>query len=248
MPENKVIPAATDAPQFARAEYSVPGTDSCKICGAAIAGSYFRVNNAMACASCAQQAKDGQPVDSHVAYSRGLLLGVGAAVIGMILYAGFTIVTEIELGYIALAVGWLVGKGMLTGSGGIGGRRYQITAVLLTYAAVSVAAIPIAIGISIKNHRPLVRQQQQQSTQAEGATANEAEAAAPVRPRWERLAIALVMLLGYGLASPILELQSPVHGVIGLVILLVGLRIAWQMTAPRNLNVDGPFDAAPATP
>jgi hypothetical protein len=46
------------------------------------------------------------------------------------------------------------------------------------------------------------------------------------------------------MASPFLELQDPVHGLIGLVILFVGLRIAYQMTTARPLEVDGPYRLA----
>jgi hypothetical protein len=50
-----------------------------------------------------------------------------------------------------------------------------------------------------------------------------------------------------GLASPLLELSSPMHGIIGLIILLVGLRIAWQLTAGKPLDISGPLvEGAPA--
>ena len=51
----------------------------------------------------------------------------------------------------------------------------------------------------------------------------------------------VVQLLFIGLASPFLELRNPVHGVIGLVILFVGLRIAYSMTSAKPLEVDGPY-------
>jgi hypothetical protein len=37
-----------------------------------------------------------------------------------------------------------VGKGIQKGSNGLGGRRYKIAAVALTYAAISFSAIPVA--------------------------------------------------------------------------------------------------------
>jgi hypothetical protein len=257
MPDNPGLTAAgSSAPQFSRAEYaSGPGPDACQICGQTIVGSYFRVNNAMACASCADQAQRGQPKDSHLAYSRALLLGGAAAFLGMVLYAAFGIITGIELGYMALAVGWLVGKAMLKGANGIGGLRYQITAAILTYAAVSVAAIPMGIGFMIKHHQPLTPHVQQHGAApsdeggrtssgddaATGTTANQRSA----RPLGILGGIAL--LIGYGLASPFLELADPVHGIIGLVILAVGIRIAWRITAMRKLVVDGPYSSTPAT-
>src|SRR5437868_6543867 len=138
-------------PQFTTAEYS--GTsqgDRCVSCNQPITTRYFRVNTRMACESCVQELERQQPKDSHAGYVRGLLFGIGAAVVGMIFYAGFTIVTGIYIGYVSLAVDWLVGKAIMLGSKGIGGRRYQIAAVILTYAAVSLAAIPIAISYYVK--------------------------------------------------------------------------------------------------
>ena len=86
--------------------------------------------------------RGGLATDSHAAFTRALLYGIGAAVLGMILYAVFEIATGLIVGYVSLAVGWMVGTAMMKGSNGVGGRRYQVAAVLLTYAAVSMAAVP----------------------------------------------------------------------------------------------------------
>jgi hypothetical protein len=51
-----------------------------------------------------------------------------------------------------------------------------------------------------------------------------------------------------GLASPFLELQDPFHGAIGLVILFVGMRFAWQQTGARKIDVVGPFQSRASTP
>jgi hypothetical protein len=51
------------------------------------------------------------------------------------------------------------------------------------------------------------------------------------------------------LVSPFLELANPAHGIIGLIILLVGIRIAWKIAAGRQLNISGPIsEPVPATP
>ena len=134
------------------------------------------------------------------AFPRALLLGIVGAAIGMALYAGFTILTDIRIGYISLAVGFIVAKAMMIGSGGIGGRQYQITAAVLTYMAVSMAFIPLVL---YATHLSITD-------------------------------IPLAKLIEWGLASPVLELQAdPFHGLIGLVILLVGVRIAWKLTAAK---------------
>jgi hypothetical protein len=199
----------------------------------------------MACEGCVQELQRRQPADSHAGYVRGILFGVGAAIVGMAGYAGFTILTGLYIGYVSLAVGWLVGKAIMLGSKGIGGRRYQIAAVILTYAAVSLAAVPIAISYQLKakSHSESVQPQQQQSaTEAENSQPEQAQP----KPKLS-FGAAILQLLVIGLASPFLELQDPVHGIIGLVILMVGIRIAWQITTgSRRANIEGPYESSSA--
>src|SRR5437764_994533 len=132
------------APQFGTAEYGgKPGSDRCKTCNQALGSRYFRVNGVLACESCAERIKTQAPKDNHSALIRGLFFGLGGALIGLALYSAFGIITGLEIGYVSLAVGYIVGKAILKGSGGIGGLRYQVLAAVLTYAAVSMSAIPI---------------------------------------------------------------------------------------------------------
>src|SRR5882672_11135988 len=141
-------------PQFGTAEYAGgPGSDRCLACKQPITARYYRVNGNMACESCTERVQRETPQESHAHFVRGLLFGVGAAVVGMALYAGFTIATGVYIGYVAVGVGWLVGKAIMLGSKGFGGRRYQIAAVLLTYAAISIAAIPIALSSQMKGQK-----------------------------------------------------------------------------------------------
>src|SRR5215467_4892264 len=137
-------PPNQPVPQFATAEYAASG-DVCKSCKQPIKGTYYRINGVLACERCTTELQSQIPKDNHAAFVRALLFGVGAAILGLILYATFGIITGIEIGYVSLAVGWLIGKAMRKGSNGVGGRRYQIVAAGLTYAAVSMAAIPIYI-------------------------------------------------------------------------------------------------------
>jgi uncharacterized protein (DUF983 family) len=233
-------------PQFTTAEYS--GTsqgDRCVSCNQPITARYYRVNTRMACEACVQELERQQPKDSHAGFVRGLLFGIGAAIVGMIFYAGFTILTGIYIGYVSLAVGWLVGKAIMFGSKGIGGRRYQITAVILTYAAVSLAAVPIAISYYVKakpESQSIQLKQQHPSTD----TTNDQPDQPQSKPK-PSLGAAFLQLLALGLASPFLELQDPLHGIIGLVILMVGIRIAWQITVgSRRADIQGPYEISTA--
>lgn len=235
-----------EIPQFAKAEYAAPpGVDQCRICSRFISGEYYRVNNQMACSVCAQQALNGQPQDSHSAFARGLLLGSAGAVAGLILYATVAILTGWTIGYLALAVGWLVGKGIIKGSNGLGGRRYQIAALILTYFAISMAAVPIGIVYAVKHHPSAASKSNAPAIASNQPSANPST---PPPKRDFHLGKLLASLLFMGLASPFLEFTGNVgSAAIGLFILFLGLRIAWALTAARGLSVDGPFAAtAPA--
>ena len=254
------------APQFGTAEYAGgTGAERCKSCGQSLGSQYYRVNGVVACNYCGEQALLRKPQDSHQLFVRGLLFGIGGAILGIIIYAGFGILTGLMLGYISLAVGWIVGKAIMKGTNGIGGRRYQIAAVILTYAAVSLSAIPIGISQIVKQrqekHHNLVTHANPASSTS-GVSASDSVAASPApasssdpldepaadtqAPAKAKMSIgaAIGALLFAGLASPFLELQDPFHGLIGLVILFVGIRIAWQLTAGKKLDILGPFSKA----
>ena len=249
MPDNN--PSAL---QFSTAEYaSQSSADTCKVCRQPITGKFYRANNAIVCGRCADRVRQETPQDSHAAFVRALLFGLGGFAIGLALYAGFVIATGISIGYLALAVGWIVGKAMMVGSGGVGGRRYQVAAVLFTYAAVSMAFIPIALSAmkKVKTQPAQTQQQAQAAPQAGQDPANQADEQTqePTRAKNNSrkpamsFVAAVGMLAMIGLASPFLELQEGFNGALGLVILLVGMRFAWRMTAARNsVVVTGPFE------
>ncbi|MBO0910536.1 MAG: hypothetical protein J2P13_01985 [Acidobacteria bacterium] len=230
-------------PQFTTAEYAGrAGSEHCQFCKQPVGSRYYRVNAAMACASCGERAQHERAKDSHSLFTRALVFGIGAAILGLVLYAVFAIATGLVVGYLSLAVGYIVGKAIKMGSKGAGGRRYQIAAVLLTYAAVSLAAIPIGISYAKEKKTHQTRQEQSQADSG-GAPS------APVPGERSSLGGALLQLTFLGLASPFVELAGdPFHGLIGLVILSVGIRIAWQLTAGPATEIFGPFEtAAPAT-
>jgi hypothetical protein len=199
-------------PQFGTAEYlGSPGGDHCQFCHQPVAGNYYRANGAMACAGCAEKMRGELAKDTHAAYVRAIVFGVGAAILGMILYATFAIVTGIVIGYASLAVGWLVGKAILKGSGGVTGRRYQITAVALTYIAVALARVPIWIHYAPRLHVDIFT--------------------------------AVIRLIPIAFVFPFIRFaDNPFGGVIGLVILFVGLSIAWRLTAAAPMEIFGPFE------
>ncbi len=204
-------------PQFSTAEYATRPGLHCQFCQQAIGGTYYRVNSATACPGCAEKMRLDQELDKHAAFVRALAYGIGAAIAGLVGYALIAIVLQgWVISYMSIGVGWIVGTAMMKGSNGAGGRRYQIVAVLLTYAAVSMAAIPIWMHFS---HERL---------------------SIPDLGSW------IVRVAMLGLASPFIQLSDNLFwGAMGLLILFFGMKIAWRITAGRPFEVYGPFADPP---
>ena len=51
-------------------------------------------------------------------------------------------------------------------------------------------------------------------------------------------------MLLLALAAPFLELSADPRGIITLIIIFVGLRTAWKLTARRDIVLMGPYDTA----
>src|SRR5260370_12231757 len=241
-------------PQFGTVEYAPKaGTDVCKSCNQGITGQYFRVNGSLACARCVDQLKNQIPKDTHVLFARGLAFGFGGAILGVILYSGFSIITGIAIGYVSLAVGWIIAKAIKIGSRGTGGRRYQVAAAAFTYAAVSMAAIPIYLSQAIKQEaqkqaqtRPATPANSDPATPgpdgsspSAGASSKQASAGQPQMNPFKAFGILALL----GLASPLLELASPLNGALGLLIPFVRMHIAWRLAAGPQIDILRPFSA-----
>jgi hypothetical protein len=251
---------SSNAPQFTTADYaSQDSVERCASCKTPIGATYYRVNGALACESCARKVGGATSRDTHAAFMRALLYGFGAALLGLVLYAFVEIALNMQIGIVALAVGYMVARGMKIGSRGVGGRRYQIAAVLFTYFAVSVAAVP-AILYAYMNPQPHAQVSQQRSdsdstadssAQSDDTASAPAPQVQPVKRRALHLTpMIIVKLIGLGLASPFLSISRSMYGVIGIFILFIGMRIAWRMTATHDhpTNVVGPFATGSSTP
>jgi hypothetical protein len=67
-------------------------------------------------------------------------LGLAGAACGGAVYTAVLAITHINAALVTILIGWLVGKGVHNGSGGRGGRGYQILAVAITYLAIGLSA------------------------------------------------------------------------------------------------------------
>jgi hypothetical protein len=118
-----------------------PSAQRCKLCGIPLSNEYYRIRGRAACSGCAALAQNGLPATSRGAFKRAFLFGSGAAIVGLVAFVALTVATGTDLyaDFVALAVGYLVAKAMKVGSGGLGGRPYQVAAAILTYLSIAFA-------------------------------------------------------------------------------------------------------------
>lgn len=119
---------------------------SCSACSGAIAGQYYEAGGAVVCPGCrtAIEARGSQG-SAGGRFGRAVACGLAGAVAGAALYYAILALTGYELSLVAIAVGWLVGRGVQLGSRERGGLAYQVLAVILTYVAIVSTYIPFIL-------------------------------------------------------------------------------------------------------
>jgi hypothetical protein len=164
--------------------------------------------------------------------------GFFAAVAGALIYYAVLAIANLEIGIVAILIGYMVGYSVRKGARG-GGRRFQILAVVLTYAAVALAYTPIIIRGVIDA--------QNKSRNEQRADAVVGQAPTPVKP--VAGVVGILVLFGFAAALPVLVIfNSFPSGLISAFIIFIGLRQAWKMTAAPHVQVLGPYRVGSATP
>ena len=196
---------------------AAPAALRCANCNKPITDTYYTVRDKAICEECKQKADAGIAARfasgrSSGAFVRAVVFGVGAAIAGALVYYLIAVAADIQIGIVAIAIGWGVGRAIQIAAKGVGGRRYQVLAVVLTY--LSVAA---AFGMIIGHFHPEVD---------------------------------VATLILNGVVAPLRSVfRSGLGGILSAIIIGVGLRAAWQMTAGATVLIKGPFrvGAAPAS-
>jgi len=215
---------------FERAEFDgqAPPALACAFCNQPLTGQYWQISARPACERC--RGAIGRELDSSrssQSFLRALGYGVLAALAGCIGWIAIEKLFHVQIGFVAIGVGYLVGKAVRKGSGGLGGKRYQVLALTLTYAAIALASLPDLL--------EAVRQR-----------ASASDSAAAGSPSLGGFLWGWTLLLGVALASPFLQ---GTENIIGLFIIGIGLYEAWKFTRAVPVQVLGPFSAAaPPTP
>ena len=104
----------------------------CQICGSDTCGNCtVSVNDTSACRSCSREIREAvanQQMDSSK-IPTAIMGGVAGAILAGLAWAAIGIATNMEIGYVAVAIGWLAGQGVVFGAGGAKGPLLQKIAV-----------------------------------------------------------------------------------------------------------------------
>jgi len=249
------------------------GVPHCVVCQRPIADTYYAAGDKLLCPACRDQYEAALNSGSKVGrLAAATALGIVAGLVGAAVWFGIRKVSGSDFGLVAIGVGLLVGGAVRKGSGGRGGRGYQVLAVLLTYLAVAVNYAPDLVAAAykgIKEHQaadarkvhlpvhaattaPATQTAATQTTQAAVATADsdddESDAGKPpVSGGKVVVAVLLLIVLGvvFILAGPIIVGFS---SIIGALIIGIALWEAWKINTGRRATLAGPYSLETGTP
>ena len=210
---------------------------------------YYDVNGNALCGACRAV------VEAAAETPRGMLpllmaaaLGVGAGIVGAAIYYAVIAIAHLEIGIVAILIGYMVGYSVRKGAQGRGGRRFQVLAAVLTYLSVALAYAPLAVQQAM-GEKPAVVTAATQGSAATDASAPVAAPPAQPRPSRGRLLITLVIFSGLMAALPVLVvIGSFPSGLISAFIIFIGMRQAWKMTGALVVTVVGPYRVGAAQP
>ena len=150
---NPASPDGTDELRFTHAE-PVPGAPAqaggsgaaavnCVACAGTIADTYYAAGEQVVCPACRDRYVTESSGGSGVArLGTAAAMGIGAGVVGALIWYGIRIATDMELGIVAVVIGLLVGAAVRAGSQRRGGIGYQLLAVGLTYLTIALSYMP----------------------------------------------------------------------------------------------------------
>lgn len=241
--------------QFETATPQTPVAGAARTAGVTCAGcqrtldlEYFDVNGASVCAACRDQiASHGQTPQGWGVLARAAGAGLVAAILGAILYYAVMALAHLEIGIIAIAIGYMVGYAIRMATGGRGGRRFQVLAIVLTYWSVGLAYTPFLL---------MARQPTQQ-----GVTAPKTDLSTTVSPSVQEVAAPadnpgaadppglgtfVVVLAFVTFTLPVLSVVGTLPGgLLSAAIIGFGMQQAWRMTATPALQISGPYRIGP---
>lgn len=144
---DRVEPAAPPSPAsvagFQPPPAGVPGTTACAACARPITDVYFEAGGKVVCPECSQIILASQMGGSGAAhFFKAAVFGLGAGLVGAAIWWTVRHFLNMQIGLIAILVGFMVGGAVRAGSQNRGGIGYQLLAVLLTYICIAANYVP----------------------------------------------------------------------------------------------------------
>jgi hypothetical protein len=250
-----IAPAAPDldfdraAPTVTSSNGALASNDEgilCSACGSTMLDEYYSVGDKPICASCrtsleTTRAKSRTPK----AFGKAFGFGLGAALAGAIIYYAVIALLNLEIGIVAILIGWMVGRAIQKALPGGGSRRYQLLAALLTYFAVGVAYVPLLFKETSKDSA--ATQDSAVVAPQQGKPAASPPAAAKAGSDEDAHGTSGSFILGIGalivlaFSLPVATAFSSSGGIISALIIAIGMHQAWRMVGAPTLAITGPF-------
>src|SRR5262249_26206315 len=226
--------------QFDRVEYTTPSpAAACRACSQPLQDVYYDVNGQPVCQGCREQLQKALTGGSPFGrFARATLYGSLAGVAGAAIYFGVREATNIEFGLISVVVGLMIGMAVKKGCDARGGWFYQGLAIFLTYTAIVLTYIPpLMKAISERAEKEATAANAQQPAQPAAADAPGDVEPRP-RPSVGRVLVALLFLLGFAYAIPVV---IGFHSPMSLIIVGIALYEAWVINRRIPLRINGPY-------
>jgi len=240
---------------------AAPSVDGilCASCGAVMLDEYYSIGGKSICANCRTSVENTRATSrTPKAFGKAFVFGLGAALAGAAVYYAVIALLDLEIGIVAILIGWMVGRAIQKALPGGGLRRYQLLAIVLTYFAVGMAYMAVGIQEMVKDRAakkqdaaavaaPQGKQDSAAVASQEGQSAASSSAASKTddAPSEEKkggsVLLAIGALLAFAFSLPVIAIFSGGSGVLTALIIAIGLRQAWQMTGAPALKITGPF-------
>jgi hypothetical protein len=222
---------------------------TCAACQASIETEYFDVNGSVVCSRCRGI------VESAAETPRGLVplltagvFGLGAGVVGAAIYYAVIAIANLEIGIVAILIGYMVGYSVRKGARGRGGLRFQVLAVALTYASIALAYTPILV-MQARAASRAEKASAATGSNSSGPANTRSSGAATTKPGGGSFIVAVVILGAIVASLPVMVVVGSFpSGLISAFIIFIGMKQAWRMTGAPALLILGPYrvGAAPA--
>lgn len=216
---------------------------NCAACRTPIDTEYFDVNGMTCCSLCRTAAESAAQTPRGIVPLIGAgAYGLGAGVVGAVIYYAVIAIANLEIGLVAILIGYMVGYAVRKGARGRGGLRFQVLAVALTYASIALAYAPFAIKQGIDADRDAPKAAATTTSNRDAAGVTDSARAATTKPDRRGILLGFLILTALIAALPVLVVVSSLPlGLISAFIMFVGMRQAWRMTGTPWLQILGPY-------